>query len=219
MISLQTMYFWNNQKNVRYFSEKPADPRIQKRLETLVSEHTGEKELSALDLGCGGGRHTEMLVKMNFKTSVIDLNPQMLKATTMRVGKRNLNSIKQGSITKLPYKNELFDAVVTTGVLHQAKNISEYQLAIKELSRVMKVGGVVCLNIFTSNILDETYTQLPDAFAYRTKEGLDMVLLSKTTFYELMAWYGLMLETELSEDTVNENTGKRSVLRCSFIKI
>ncbi|MAZ67376.1 hypothetical protein CL652_01235 [bacterium] len=216
---LKTKYFWNNSQNVNYFSQKPADPRIVKRLEELMSDDRPNYKLSALDLGCGGGRHTEMLLNMGFETSVLDLNPQMLQATVKRVGKKNLHSVKRGSIVKLPFEDKSFDIVVTTGVLHQAKNFHEYQVAISELSRILKPGGIVCLNIFTSALLDETYTRLSDAFAYQTKEGLDMTLLSKTTFYELMEWYGLALEYELSEDSVEENTGKRSVLRCNFVKV
>jgi ubiquinone/menaquinone biosynthesis C-methylase UbiE len=119
----------------------------------------------------------------------------------------------------LPFASETFDVVITTGVLHQAKNVNEYEAAIKELSRVMKPNGLVCLNIFTSLVLDESYLRLSDAFVFQTKEGLEMTLLSKTTFYELMLWYGLVLEEELSEDVVEENTGKRSVLRCNFVKV
>ncbi len=215
----KTKYFWNSQQNVNYFSQKPADPRIVKRLENLLSDSIINNKMSALDLGCGGGRHTEMLLKMGFETSVMDLNPQMIRATVKRVGKKNLHSVKRGSIVKLPFKDEAFDVVVTTGVLHQAKNIYEYQTAVNELSRVLKPNGIVCLNIFTSTLLDETYTRLPAAFAYQTKECLDMTLLSKTTFYELMEWYSLALEEELSEDSVEENTGKRSVLRCNFVKV
>jgi ubiquinone/menaquinone biosynthesis C-methylase UbiE len=216
----KTRSFWNNSQNVNYFSKKPADPRIVKRLESsLIANNLKDRQLSALDLGCGGGRHAELLVKMGFQTSVMDLNPQMLLATVKRVGKKNLQAIKRGSIVNLPFASETFDVVITTGVLHQAKNVNEYEAAIKELSRVMKPNGLVCLNIFTSLVLDESYLRLSDAFVFQTKEGLEMTLLSKTTFYELMLWYGLVLEEELSEDVVEENTGKRSVLRCNFVKV
>ena len=214
---IKTKRFWNSDHNVSYFSKKPADPRIKKRLEQLITGGVGDENF-ALDLGCGAGRHTEMLVDMGFVTSIFDLNEEMLKATLKRVGVSNINSVRRGSIIKLPYKNESFDIVVTTGVLHQAKNLQEYQVAISELSRILKPGGLVCLNIFTSLINDDTYTRLSDAFSYQTKEGLNMSLLPKTVFYELMDWYHLTLEEELSEDIVDENTGKRSVLRCNFIK-
>jgi 2-polyprenyl-3-methyl-5-hydroxy-6-metoxy-1,4-benzoquinol methylase len=45
---------------VNYFAEKPADPRIVERLESYMPS----AEPRALDLGCGGGRHSEMLARM-----------------------------------------------------------------------------------------------------------------------------------------------------------
>lgn len=220
MSFIKTLWFWNKAENVAYFRDKSADFRVKNRLEKLLATKRDDSvPLNALDLGCGGGRHSELLVNLGFKTSVFDLNIEMLRCTQNRVGKSALQSVKRGSIVKLPYKTASFDVVVTTGVLHQAKNFQDYQLAVSELSRILKPGGVVCLNIFTSLNLDETYIKLPDAFSYRTKEGLDMSLLSKETFYELMKWYDLELEEELSEDIVNENTGKRSVLRCNFVKL
>ena len=217
MSFIKTFHFWNSDENVQYFKDKPADPRIEKRLLELKQKN-GDK-LVALDMGCGGGRHTELLIKLGFSTHIIDLNPQMLRCTKERVGAENIKTVKRASITKLPFSDSIFDVVVTTGVLHQAKNITEYQVAVSELSRVLKKDAVVCLNIFTSTKLDQTYTKNKDAFAYQTKEGLEMTLLSKQIFYELMSWYGLKLEQEISEDFVKENTGERSVLRCNFIKV
>lgn len=213
-----TFSFWNSARNVAYFRDKEADPRINKRLLAYLSEEGQVGSIQALDLGCGGGRHTKLLVDLGFLTSAVDLNPQMLQCTIDRVGKHNLSSIKKASIVKLPFKGAIFDVVITTGVLHQARNLSEYDQAIAELSRVTKPRGLVCLNIFTSHKLDSSYVKLSSAFAYMTKEGLEMTLLSKQCFYEMMEWHGFLLEEELSEDVVQENTGVRSVLRCNFIK-
>lgn len=216
MSFIKTFRFWNSDDNVRYFKNKPADPRVEKRLREL-KESAGH-ELTALDLGCGGGRHTELLITLGFATHAVDVNPAMLRCVKNRVGSQNLKSLKRASIIKLPFHDSYFDVVVTTGVLHQAKNIAEYEQAISELSRVLKTEGVVCLNIFTSAKIDPTYKKMNKAFAYQTKEGLDMTLLYKDFFYQLMCWYGLRLEQEISEDVVQENTGERSVLRCNFIK-
>ncbi len=216
MSFIDTFKFWNTSENVAYFKSKPADPRVEKRLSLSLEgiRHTPV----ALDLGCGGGRHTELLVRMGFHTHAVDLNPGMLRCTKERVGAQNLKSLRRASIKKLPFRSSFFDAVVTTGVLHQAKSFAEYEQAVNELSRVLKPRGIVCLNIFTAKTLDTSYIKEKKAFAYKTKEGLDMTLLSKEMFYELMSWYGLILETEISEDVVQENTGERSVLRCNFIK-
>jgi len=201
---------------VKYFKDKPADYRIKERLEEF--EPSQRNTMTALDLGCGGGRHTELLVQLGFITHILDPNPQMLKCTTQRVGAHLLKSVKRGSIVKLPFADKVFDIVVTTGVLHQAKNLCEYEQAIRELARVMKPSGVLCLNIFTAKVIDESMSALKSSFVYETKEGLIMTLLSRECFYKLMEWSGFSLEKEISEDIVSENTGPRAVLRCNFIK-
>lgn len=216
MNTVKTFFFWNNRENVEYFKNKPADYRIRARLTQL--KESSSKTMSALDLGCGGGRHTELLIQLGFETSIVDINPAMISCTKRRVGREKLRSIKKASLLRLPFHNESFNAVIATGVLHQVRNIQEYDTAIKELSRILKPNGIVCLNVFTNKKLDSAYIKLKPAFTYKTKEGLIMTLLSKRAFYEMMQWHDLRLECELSEDIVEENTGIRSVLRCNFIK-
>lgn len=212
----KTFFFWNNREIAEYFKDKPADYRVKERFEKI--EACDRKSMKALDIGCGGGRHTELLVSLGFQTYIIDPNPRMLQVTTKRVGTDVLKSINKGVMTKLPFQDNIFDVVVTTGVLHQARSIDEYELAISELSRVVKKSGIVCLNIFTSKVVDESMTKTDRMFLYQTKEGLFMSLLDKKCFYEMMTWFGFSLENEIAEDEVSENTGPRSVLRCNFIK-
>lgn len=209
--------FWNDLSNVAYFSKKPADWRIIDRLDFFSPQQC--RQLIALDLGCGGGRHTEMLCKKNFRTCAVDINPKMLEATRKRT--ENLSNrpiIREGTILNTPFSDGCFDIVVTTGVLHQAENLAQYEEAIKELSRVCRDECIVCLNIFTNKVIDNTYMKVSDDYSYITKEGLPMCLLSKELFYSLMLKNGFILEKEYSEDIVHENTGQRAVLRCDFIK-
>lgn len=212
--------FWNNDDNVKYFEKKPADPRIVDYIETISSEKAAT--MNALDLGCGGGRHTEMLVSKGFKTYAVDVNPSMLEATRQRVAHLNTENaptIQEGSITAIPFSDDFFDIVVTTGVLHQARSQEEYRTAIAELSRVCKDNAIVELNIFTNRDIDPTYTFLDeDKTVVKTKEGLLMTLLPKQLFYDMMADQGFTLDKEHVEELKQENTGPRTVLRTRFVK-
>lgn len=208
--------FWNNSINTNYFANKPPDWRILERLHDIPS--VKRKKMNALDLGSGGGRHTKILCKYGFLTKAIDANIEMVKKT-----KEVSSSIKreaeifQGIMTEIPFPNDFFDVIIATGVLHQANNLKEYKKTIKEIARVAKNDCVLCLNIFTNLVLDNTYKKR-GKYSYLTKEGLPMCLLDKEFFYTLMIENGFLLEKEYSEDIVQENTGERSVLRCNFIK-
>jgi len=216
---VKTTSFWNKKENIEYFESKPADPIVVKYLSN-VKDRTN---LRALDLGCGGGRHTELLLKKGFKTFAIDINDSMIQSTANRIRKfkleNNLN-IKIGGILDIPYENSFFDFVITTGVLHQAKNVNEYKKAIKELSRVCKNGAIIQLNIFTNKVMDPGYKYLnTEEYVVITREGLPMTLLPKDMFYTMMKEQNLILEEEYAEEIKQENTGPRSVLRSRFKKV
>lgn len=210
--------FWNEEKIVKYFYDKPADLRIVKRLKQI----SNRSNKNALDLGCGGGRHTQLLLELGFNTYACDVNQAMINQTKKRVSNLknyNLNNIVKGSILDTPFPNNFFDVVVTTGVLHQAKSLKEYRQATKELSRVLKQSSVITLNIFTNKVWNSSYIRVPnEKYTIITKEGLYMTLLSKELFYELMTKEDLILEKELDEEIKLENTGERAVLRANFIK-
>ncbi len=209
--------FWNSKHIVNYFADKPADPVVKERL-GKIAQPVGKQ---ALDLGCGGGRHSELLAHNGFEVTAVDLNPEMLSHTQSRLKRRNLSAnLARMSIANLGFRNNSFDVVVSTGVLHQAKSLNEYDRAVREVARVLKSGGAFTGNIFTRSAWDDTYT-VPDPrepHTVVTKEGLWMTLLPKEMFYELGRQHGLQLEQEVTEDIRQENTGPRAVLRAHFYK-
>ena len=209
--------FWNAQDITTYFEAKPADPRIETFLEAYT-ESVGA--VTALDLGCGGGRHSELLASLGHDTHSIDVNPAMLDTTARRIAANGLSAdIREGSIDAIPFSDASFDIVVTTGVLHQANNIAEYLTAIAELSRVMKPGAYVLLNIFTNAVWDESYTTVSeDGFSVITREGLPQTLLPRELFDALMAEHSLVLVEDQGEEIKQENTGPRAVYRAIFQK-
>lgn len=213
--------FWNSPQMAEYFGSKPADPIVVEKLSTFQTPN----KYTALDLGCGGGRHTELLFKMGFKTWAIDINDGMIEATRRRISlissEETANTrIKYGTILNLPFEDTLFDIVITTGVLHQAESLDEYSLAIKELSRVTKHNGTVLLNIFTNSVIPGNLESIPGKpYTYKTEEGLLMTLLSRPLFNCLMQESGFALEKQYGEDIKEENTGIRSVYRASYLKL
>ena len=213
----QEQAFWNADDMVAYFAAKPADPVIVDRLARVPAT----PNMNALDLGCGGGRHSELLAQHGFNVTSVDVNPAMLRHTAERLQKQNLTTrLARMSIVHLGLASDQYDVVVSTGVLHQAKSLGEYDRAVAEVSRVMHSGGLFTMNIFTNSVWDSTYiVPSPDEpGTVVTQEGLWMTLLSREDFYSLAADHDLQLEEEVTEDVRQENTGPRAVLRAHFLK-
>lgn len=212
--------FWNNDNIIDYFAEKPADPAIESRLD-IFDRGIDTSSIKALDLGCGGGRHSELLASRGYNLVAADRNDSMISYTQRRLGRLGLDaSYLQLSIENLALKAESMDVVIATGVLHQAKSIENYEMAISEVSRVMKKGGLLSMNIFTNYAWDESYRVPNDdePWTVKTMEGLEMTLLSSAMFYNIADSHGLKKEDEITHDIKNENTGKRSVLKAHLIK-
>lgn len=122
----------------RVFTEVQEDiPKIVK----LFKKHKVKK---VLDLGCGSGRHTVYLAKRGFEVYGIDIAPEGIKLAKDWLKKENLKAnFKIGSIyQKLPYRDEFFDAIISTNVVHHAK-INTIRKAIKEIERILKPKGLI----------------------------------------------------------------------------
>jgi SAM-dependent methyltransferase len=97
-----------------------------------------------LDAGCGNGRYSKFLLREADPDAVVtafDLSPQMLKRAQSRLpGRRVTHSI--ADLTRLPYANETFDAVVCGWVL---EHLPDPRPGLTELARILKPGGKLLL--------------------------------------------------------------------------
>ncbi len=101
-----------------------------------------------LDLGCGSGRHAVYLAKHGFEVYGIDIAPEGIKIAKNWLKKEKLKAnFKIGSIyKKLPYKDNFFDALISTSTIHHEK-IKNIQKAIREIERVLKPKGLVFMTV------------------------------------------------------------------------
>ncbi len=97
---------------------------------------------SVLDIGCGTGSGLRFLSQQGLsKLTGIDLSPEMI-----RHAHQNLHSsvlLKVASVEELPFLGNFFDVVINTEAFH---HFSEPKIAIKEMARVLKKGGLLCIS-------------------------------------------------------------------------
>jgi SAM-dependent methyltransferase len=97
-----------------------------------------------LDAGCGNGRYSKFLLREAEPDAVLtafDLSPQMLKRARARLpGERVTHAV--ADLTRLPYANETFNAVVCGWVL---EHLPDPRPGLTELARILKPGGKLLL--------------------------------------------------------------------------
>jgi len=137
----EKVYEWNMQnKNYMIYPDEDVIRIIKKYF--LPS---GSKRV--LDAGCGSGRHTIALLREGLDVTAVDTSDTGLEILDHLVSKDKFHvKISKSSITKLPFNDNHFDAVLCWGVLHYL-NESERDAAMVELSRVLKPGGYIGLTL------------------------------------------------------------------------
>ncbi|MBL7036446.1 class I SAM-dependent methyltransferase [Candidatus Microgenomates bacterium] len=126
---------------------------LGKREERLSVFKIGKKQ-KVLDLGCGDGLNTSILVKKGVKNIVgVDISSKLVKNA------KSINpKIKfyKASAEKLPFKDNSFDVVLVDSVFH---HLMGYSKSLLEIKRVLKPKGRLCFiephNSLVRNIYDK----------------------------------------------------------------
>lgn len=107
------------------------------------------RPLRVLETGCGSGLLTLQLAR-NFPIELyfIDISLEALEIAKRNAKKMGVDSVKlrQGDIRKIPYEAGFFDVVYSGGVNEHLTGEDRY-LSFREMVRVTRRGGVVCIHV------------------------------------------------------------------------
>jgi len=114
-------------------------------------------EDTVLDCCCGTGDIVKILKKMmpNLEIIGVDFSDKMLDLAKKKVpnGKFIL-----ADCTKLPFKEDMFNVLT---IFFGLRNIENYEVAIKEMKRVLKPGGKLChLDICKNSIFNKFFDKI-----------------------------------------------------------
>jgi len=98
-----------------------------------------------LEIGCGNGRDSIFFAEAGFNVNAVDITPKAIEIAKGNAQNAKVNiDFRVANSEKLPFSNNDFDAVYTLSVLHS----TDLQKSIKELSRVLKSGGLSFIYIY-----------------------------------------------------------------------
>ncbi len=100
------------------------------------------KGKTVLEVGCGAGRFTELLVKSGAYVHSVDLS-NAVETNKENVGNAANYKVAQASVYELPYPDQVFDVVICLGVIQHTPSSVE---TINALWKKVKTGGLLVID-------------------------------------------------------------------------
>jgi len=136
------MTHWNEVYKAHGVIQK--DPSAE--VVSAIARFRDEGISRVLDLGCGTGRHTTLLVDAGFEVNGCDTSAEALRVISNLI---NGVDFEQCDMTQLPYENEFFDGILCNHVIQHGR-IADAQKAAEEMWRILRPGGLLFLVVVST---------------------------------------------------------------------
>lgn len=149
-----TKELWESlHKQSRFRPKYPSETVVQ----YVFRNFKRDGQTKVLDLGCGAGRHLYFMANENLAAYGVDISRDGVEYTNELLKANNLKGeAVVGAVYDIPYENEMFDGLVSYGVLYYCDK-KEIEQACDEIYRVLKNGGKALIVVRTTN--DSRYGQ------------------------------------------------------------
>ena len=103
---------------------------------------------TALDIGCGNGRHAALLADVADRVVGLDASRSLLDAAEERVGSRV--SLLLGDAARLPLADDCVDLAVYVATLHHLPSATDRRASLDELARVLASDGRALVSVWST---------------------------------------------------------------------
>lgn len=103
---------------------------------------------TALDIGCGNGRHAALLADVADRVVGVDASSALLNAAQERIGNRV--SLLLGDAARLPLAPEAVNLAVYVATLHHLPTVDNRRASLNELARVLAPGGCALISVWST---------------------------------------------------------------------
>ena len=143
-----------------------------------------------LDAGCGGGRNLPWFLNEAIEVYGIDQNTVAIKELKVAYPLLPAERFQSCPVEQLPFKNNFFDHVISSAVLHFATGLSHFRSMVGEMVRVLKPDGSLFIRM-TSDVGIEDKVRLINDGVYLIPDGSTRFLLTRSLLADIVQQYPL----------------------------
>jgi tellurite methyltransferase len=140
-----------------------------------------------LDAGCGTGRNLVYFLREGFDVCGVDLSTEAV--ARVRSLARSLaahlpeENFRLEPVETMSFSRASFDAVISSAVLHFARDEAHWRAMVEEMWRVLKPGGIFFARLASADGVEENLEHLGER-RYRLPGGGDWVLTDERMLLE-----------------------------------
>jgi ubiquinone/menaquinone biosynthesis C-methylase UbiE len=105
----------------------------------------------ALDIGCGNGRHTQLLAEHGADAVGLDVSRGLLSTAAARQAEQSFTAdLLQGDAACLPVADDTVSTAVYVATLHHLRPESTRRRSLAELGRLLQPGGLAVVSAWST---------------------------------------------------------------------
>jgi len=144
--------------------------------------------MEILDAGCGGGRNLVYFLRCGFAVHGVDGSPEAIAAVRSLAAhwapELPAENFRREAVETMSFADASFDVVVSSAVLHFARDEEHFNAMVREMWRVLKPGGLLFARLASTIGLEEKVRPLGGR-RYHLPDGSDRFLVDEAMLLAL----------------------------------
>ena len=150
-----------------------------------------------LDVGCGNGRNLIYFLRNGYEVFGVDPQPhavETVKELSAALAPGNpLENFLVCSAEDLPFKDATFDLIISSAVLHFAKDVQHFDSMLQAMFRVLKPGGYFFARLASDIGIEQLVKPLGNS-RYLLPDGSERFLVNEQALLQYTNKLGALYE-------------------------
>jgi tellurite methyltransferase len=160
-----------------------------------------------LDAACGGGRNLVYLLRSGYEIFATDGNPAAIDAVRRLAAELApdlpAENFRIEPVERMTFPDAFADVVLSSAVLHFARDDSQFDSMVREMWRVLKPGGMLFARLASSIGMEDRVRQV-DGRRFSLPDGSERYLVDEPMLLALTARLGGRLLDPLKTTVVQD---------------
>lgn len=148
-----------------------------------------KEDMRILDAGCGYGRNAQFFIQNNYDIWGLDQSEEAISILQQSISGWNTNYDQDkfllGDLEAIPFEDGYFGFIISSAVLHFAKDRSHFIQLFEELIRVLRPNGILWFRMTAKHTITEHAEELQED-VYLLADGSTRYLLDLAVLNGLM---------------------------------